>query len=73
MARIKHMTHPISDKALPETASMAYEDVTEALSPQMEGFADVASYPGREDSSTNTSDNKNQSTDSDDTTSKSDS
>jgi hypothetical protein len=43
MVRVKHMTHPIGDKVLPETTNMAYEEVTEELSPHMQDFVDAVS------------------------------
>jgi hypothetical protein len=75
MVRIKHIMRPISEKAISETTNMVFEDVTEALSPEMEGSADAASSPGHEDSSANTgdSDGESRSASSDDTASESDS
>jgi hypothetical protein len=76
MVRVKHMTHPIGDKASLEATDMASKEVTKALSPHMQDSVDVASSPNREGSLTNTGDSESESrsTDSDDelTTSESD-
>jgi hypothetical protein len=75
MARIKHIAHPISDRALQEPKNMTSEDVLQALSQQREDSMNAASSRSHDDSLGDTSDSGSESwsCDSKDTTSKSDS